>query len=100
MRTGLNNSFKLIHQTNTGEKVYRCKRSILIKIPEKRNSVITSWINGGYREDIQAIINHQLNQDELNHLEDGDVPEFMLSLAHEMGMDPARSSGFLTVADG
>ncbi|BDZ70904.1 adenosylcobinamide amidohydrolase [Methanobacterium petrolearium] len=91
-------SFKLIHQTDTGEKVYRLGRSILIKLPENRNSVITSWINGGYREDLQAIFNHQLNQSEIDHLENGPVPEFMRNTAKKMGMDPGRTSGFLTVA--
>ncbi|WP_321421180.1 adenosylcobinamide amidohydrolase [uncultured Methanobacterium sp.] len=94
-----NNAIHPIHKTSTGEQVFRFKKSIVIQLPEKRNALTASWLNGGYREDIHSIFNHQLNQDELDHLEDGGVPDFMKNLARDLGTDPDRTAGFLTVAD-
>uniref|UniRef100_UPI00257F36A7 adenosylcobinamide amidohydrolase n=1 Tax=Methanobacterium sp. TaxID=2164 RepID=UPI00257F36A7 len=95
----LNNLNRLIHQTSTGEKVWRYSKSIVIQLPDKRNVLTASWINGGYREDIQSLFNHQLNQEEIDYLEEGSVPGFMQNLAENLGLDPERTSGFLTVAD-
>lgn len=95
----LNNVNRLIHKTSTGEKVWRYSESIVIQLPDKRNVLTASWINGGYREDIQTLLNHQLNQEEIDYLEEGNVPGFMKNLAENLGLDPERSSGFLTVAD-
>ncbi|MFA0833314.1 MAG: adenosylcobinamide amidohydrolase [Methanobacterium formicicum] len=94
-----NSAIHLIHKTSTGEQVFRFKKSIVIQLPEKRNALTASWLNGGYREDIHSIFNHQLNQDELDYLEDGGVPDFMKNLARDLGTDPDRTVGFLTVAD-
>lgn len=94
-----NNAIHLIHKTNTGEKVFRFKKSIVIQLPAKRNALTASWLNGGYREDLHAIFNHQLNQEELDYLEEGGVPDFMKNLARDLGNDPDRTVGFLTVAD-
>lgn len=95
----LNKAIHLIHETSTGEKVLRYNKSIVIQLPEKRNTLTASWINGGYREDIQAIFNHQLNQKELDYLEEGSVQGFMKKLAENLSLDPDKTSGFLTVAD-
>lgn len=94
-----NNAIHLIHETSTGEKVFRFRKSIVIQLPEKRNALTASWLNGGYREDIHTIFNHQLNQEELDYLEEGGIPDFMKNLAKDLGTDPDRTSGFLTVAD-
>lgn len=94
-----NSAIHLIHKTNTGEQVFRFKKSIVIQLPEKRNVLTASWLNGGYREDIHSIFNHQLNQEELDYLEEGGVPDFMKNLARDLGTDPDRTAGFLTVAD-
>ncbi|PKL71871.1 MAG: hypothetical protein CVV29_08390 [Methanobacteriales archaeon HGW-Methanobacteriales-2] len=93
------NAIHLIHETSTGEKVLRYRKSIVIQLPGKRNTLTASWINGGYREDIQAIFNHQLNQKELDYLEKGRVQGFMKKLAENLSLDPDKTSGFLTVAD-
>ncbi|AUB54652.1 MULTISPECIES: adenosylcobinamide amidohydrolase [Methanobacterium] len=93
------NAIHLIHETSTGEKVLRYRKSIVIQLPGKRNTLTASWINGGYREDIQAIFNHQLNQKELDYLEKGSVQGFMKKLAENLSLDPDKTSGFLTVAD-
>lgn len=93
------NAIHLIHETSTGEKVLRYRKSIVIQLPGKRNTLTASWINGGYREDIQAIFNHQLNQKELDYLEKDSVQGFMKKLAENLSLDPDKTSGFLTVAD-
>jgi Uncharacterized conserved protein len=94
-----NNIIHLIHETSTGEKVLRYNKSIVIQLTGKRNTLTASWINGGYQEDIQAIFNHQLNQEELDYLEEGSVQGFMKKVAENLSLDPDRTSGFLTVAD-
>ncbi len=103
IQNGINESFNnvihLIHKTSTGEKVFRFKKSIVIQLPEKRNVLTASWLNGGYHEDIRTLFNHQLNQEELNYLEESDVRDFMENLANDLGTEPDRTVGFLTVAD-
>lgn len=83
-----NNAIHRIHKTSTGEQVFRFKKSIIIQLPEKKNALTASWLNSGYREDIPAIFNHQLNQEELDYLEEVSVPDFIKNLAMDLGTDP------------
>ncbi|MFA6225059.1 MAG: hypothetical protein WC620_02505 [Methanoregula sp.] len=32
--------------------------SLIVRFPGPRNVLSTSWLNGGYREDLKAIFNH------------------------------------------
>ncbi|PKL67150.1 MAG: hypothetical protein CVV28_07020 [Methanobacteriales archaeon HGW-Methanobacteriales-1] len=92
---------KLIFETKTDEKVYRLKDSIIVKLPKNRNSLTTSWINGGYVENIEAIFNHQLKLGINNPdgLEGYSVSDYMKIIAERLNLNPERVTGLITSAD-
>ena len=93
---------KLIFKTSSGENIYRCKDSIVVKLPENRNSITTSWINGGYKENIEAIFNHQLKEPcegNPDGLEGLNVQDYMIITAEKLGLNPEKTSGLITSAD-
>lgn len=87
-----------IFKTGGGDKVYLYKHSLVVELPEGRNSLTTSWINGGYKENLEAVFNHQLNQQNIDDLEGGCVPDFMKSTARKIGLTPEKVTGLITVA--
>lgn len=94
--------FKLIFKTSSGENIYKYDDSIVVKLPENRNSLTTSWINGGYRENMEAIFNHQLKKPGENNpdgLEGHSVYDYMRITAKRLGLNPERVSGLITSAD-
>ena len=94
--------FELIFETSTGEKIYRCHDSIVVKLPENRNALTTSWINGGYRENIDAVFNHQLKEPGENNpdgLEGLSVQDYMNVTAKRLGLNPENVSGLITSAE-
>ncbi|MGV8143153.1 MAG: adenosylcobinamide amidohydrolase [Methanothermobacter sp.] len=90
--------FELIFQTDDGEEVFLFRKFIVVKLPEGRNSLTTSWINGGYQENLDAIFNHQLNQQNIDDLETTSVTEFMKITAQKIGLNPQKVTGMITVA--
>ncbi|NTV79068.1 MAG: adenosylcobinamide amidohydrolase, partial [Clostridiales bacterium] len=84
-----------------GEKVYRQDYSIVIKLPGGRRTITTSWLNGGYREDLECIINNQIPRGvkKGEELEGGDVSSYLSLLASKLGFEPLKSSGMLTAAN-
>ena len=100
--TGSNYEFELIFKTSTGEEIYRCHDSIVVKLPENRSALTTSWINGGYRESIEAVFNHQLKKPGKNNpdgLEGRSVIDYMEVTAKRLGLNPENVSGLITSAD-
>lgn len=90
---------RLIFETSDGEKVYRVDDSLVVKLPKNRNTLITSWINGGYKENLEAVFNNQLSQENINALENSSVSDFMFKKAHKLGLNPENVAGLLTSAD-
>jgi adenosylcobinamide hydrolase len=90
---------RLIFETGDGEKVYRVNDSLVVKLPKNRNTLITSWINGGYKENLEAVFNNQLSQENINALENSSVSDFMFKKAHNLGLNPENVAGLLTSAD-
>lgn len=84
-----------------GEKVYGQDCSIVVKLPAGRSTLTTSWFNGGYREDLECIINNQIPRSvkKGEELEGGDVSAYLSLLASKLGFDPLKSSGMLTAAN-
>ncbi len=96
--TDYSDSVKLIYETLGGEMVYRSGNTIIVKLPPKRNVLTTSWLNGGYRENIEGVFNHQLNQEEINELEKISVNDFLKCTAKSIGMNHEKVTGILTAA--
>ncbi|MDW7731350.1 MAG: adenosylcobinamide amidohydrolase [Methanolobus sp.] len=90
----------LLLETSGGERVYRKSGSIVVVLPEGRSALTTSWVNGGYREDLQAIFNHHVprGKHSAEDLEGGSVPAYLEFISKNLGLDPERTSGLLTAA--
>jgi adenosylcobinamide hydrolase len=92
---------KMIYTTNSGEEVYRSDDSIVVMLQNNRNSLTTSYVNGGYRENLQAVFNHQPKSTEGHRSEDmegGSVEEYIKIHAGRLGLDPGRVAAMLTAA--
>lgn len=94
-------SLLMLLELPAGEKVYRQEYSIVVKLPVGRRTLTTSWLNGGYSEDLECIINNQIPRGVKNgeDLEGGDVSTYLSLLASKLGFDPSKSSGMLTAAN-
>ena len=96
--------FELIFETCDGDKVLRDESNVLVRFAQKRNGIVTSWINAGYREDLEAVFNHQLSQDTLDEeeSEEIEISDYLKGLSHEMAssldLDENRISGLVTSA--
>ncbi|MDI3485753.1 MAG: adenosylcobinamide hydrolase [Methanolobus sp.] len=91
----------LLFETTSKEKVYRFSDSILVSLPQGRKTLTTSWLNGGYREDVRAVFNHMIPKGKHapKELEGGSVPAYLRIIAERIGTDPDTSSGLLTAAN-
>jgi Uncharacterized conserved protein len=102
-KTGSNAEKKsiLLFETTGKEKIYRINDSILVSLPQGRKTLTTSWLNGGYREDVRAVFNHMIPKGKHapKELEGGSVPAYLRIIAERLGADPDASSGLLTAAN-
>ncbi|WP_298684564.1 adenosylcobinamide amidohydrolase [uncultured Methanomethylovorans sp.] len=94
-------ALQMLLELPAGEKIYRQDRSIVVKLPARRRTLTTSWLNGGYREDLECIINNQIPRGvkKGEELEGGDVSAYLSLLAAKLGFDPLKSTGMLTAAN-
>jgi len=91
----------MIYKTSSGEKVYRCDNSIVVRLPENRNSLTTSYVNGGYQENLQAVFNHEPKPTggHCSHdLEGGSVEAYIKIHAGRLGLNPEKVAAMLTAA--
>lgn len=98
---GQNTTVKYLLELPAGEKVYLEDYSLVVKLPRGRRTLTTSWLNGGYREDLECIINNQIPRGvkKGEELEGGDVSAYLSLLSSKLGFDPSKSSGMLTAAN-
>ena len=61
-----NQEFELIMKTSDGDEILKNSDTVLVKFGPERNGIITSWLNGGYNEDLSAVFNHQLSQENID----------------------------------
>ena len=74
---------------------------MVVKLPEGRKTLTTSWLNGGYHEDIEAVFNHKIPHRSYaaGDLEGGSVPEYLRIVAERLDLTPEKASGMLTTAN-
>lgn len=86
--------------TSCGEQVYRQDNSIVVKLPQGRSAVTTSWLNGGQRNDLECIFNHTIPYyvDNEKDLEGGNLFSYLAITAEHLGFNASRSAGLLTAA--
>lgn len=88
-------------ETAGGETVYCDGTSLVAVLPPGRAVLSTSWLNGGYHEDIRMVFNHHLSEDACRSdtLEGGSIDAYLRLIASHHGFDPDQSTGMLTKAD-
>lgn len=89
---------ELIMETSGGEEIAVKGTSLIVRLPEGRSTMTTSWLNGGYRDDVSAVINHQLPAHLHGSLGGKDLPGYLGRIAGGLGLDPGRTTGLLTSA--
>ncbi|MDW5562036.1 MAG: adenosylcobinamide amidohydrolase [Methanomassiliicoccus sp.] len=87
---------RLVCRFLSGESVFRHGRALIVQLPEGRNTLITSWLNGGYREDLRAVFNSQTIDDVHGHLKIEEYSLYLKVMAERLGLDPERTSGLST----
>lgn len=95
------NGLKMIHTTSSGEVVYRCDNSIVVRLPANRNAMTTSYVNGGYQENLQAVFNHEPEPTSghcAHDLEGGSVEAYIKIHARRLGLDPEKVAAMMTAA--
>jgi adenosylcobinamide hydrolase len=92
---------KMIHKTSSGEEIYRNNDSIIVILPKNRNLITTSYVNGGYQENLQAVFNHQPDPAKghsSKDLEGGSIEAYIRIHAKRLGLDPDRVAAMITAA--
>jgi adenosylcobinamide hydrolase len=84
--------------TDGGEVVSIQDRSLLVSLPPDRSVLSTSWLNGGYREDMEYVINHQVYEGVHGLMGQQDMPEYLSMVAGSLGLKPERVTGLATAA--
>ncbi|NPE29265.1 adenosylcobinamide amidohydrolase [Methanococcoides sp. SA1] len=92
---------KILYETSGKEVVYLQDSSLFVELPEGRKTLSTSWLNGGYHNNIEHVLNHTI--DNRSHgtsdLEGGNVEEYLKIVAKRLGLEPEKASGMLTTAN-
>lgn len=98
-----NQEFELILKTSVGDEVLKNSDTVLVKFGPKRNGIVSSWLHGGYNEDLSAVFNHQLSQDNINKYEEGGILGFLKDLSsnfyNDLDLRSDKISGLITSAD-
>ncbi|HEY3425052.1 MAG TPA: adenosylcobinamide amidohydrolase [Negativicutes bacterium] len=85
---------------STGDPVYRYYKSIVIPFEQPRKVLSTSVLNGGYREDLTAVFNHDSNPGAgmACKLRAPTYEEHMRLVAQDVGLIPDTVAGMGTAA--
>lgn len=98
-----NQEFKLLLKTSDGDEIVKNSDTVLVKFGPKRNGIVTSWLNGGYNEDLSAVFNHQLSQANIDKYGDGGILDFLNDLSssfyNDLNLRSDKLSGIITSAD-
>lgn len=94
-------NLQMIYKTSSGEEVFRNENSVVVRFPGKRNAITTSYVNGGYQEELTAIFNHEPKptKGHCSHdLEGGSVEAYIGIHSRRLGLDPDTTAAMMTAA--
>ena len=98
-----NPEFALLLKTSDGDEILKNSDTVLVKFGPKRNGIVSSWLNGGYSEDLSAVFNHQLSQENIDKYGDGGILDFLKDLSTDfydcLDLRSKKLSGLITSAD-
>lgn len=88
----------IIHTMPSGDVVHRHDRSIVVKFSGRRSVISSGHINGGYREDLTAVYNHNADAilDRAHHNSEAAYREYMKGVTRAMGLDVEKTSALGT----
>ncbi len=87
-------------KTPGNEPVELRETSLIVRFPGPRNVLSTSWLNGGYREDLTGIFNHQIPLEACEACHSGgSVKQYLTGVARDLGLDPDTVTGLITRAE-
>lgn len=87
-------------KTPGNEQVEHRETSVIVRFPGPRNVLSTSWLNGGYREDLTGIFNHQISLEACDACHSGgNVKTYLKGVAESLSLDPGTTSGLITRAE-
>jgi len=87
-------------KTPGNEQVEHQETSVIVRFPGPRNVLSTSWLNGGYREDLTGIFNHQISLQACDACHSGgNVKTYLEGVAESLSLDPGTTSGLITRAE-
>lgn len=89
---------KLIYKEDNF-KVFIKDNSIIVEFSDNRNSINTSWLNGGYFEGIKSIFNTSLSVEDICDMESMDFADFLSLKSKRLGLDSLSSTALVTTAD-
>ena len=86
---------------DTGDKIFKYNKSVVIKFIGKRAVLSTGVINGGYSENLTSIFNHDAKTAPGMgcQLKAATYKEHMEIISQEMGLNPKYTTGIATAAD-
>jgi len=90
----------MLHTLPTGERVFRYQKSIVIPFNGKRHVLSTSFINGGYQENLKTVFNHDANPGAgmACCMQADTYQEHMKLITEKLGLDPVTTAGITTAA--
>lgn len=90
----------MIHKLSTGDEVHRYQKSIVVEFKGERKVLSTSPFNGGYRENLKYVFNHDGNPGAgmACKMKAPTYAEHLSIIAQEIGLDPKVSAGISTAA--
>lgn len=87
-------------KTPGNEEIEYRDTSLIVRFPGPRSVLSTSWLNGGYREDLRAVFNHQISLDACEACHSGGcVKAYLEEIASSLSLDPAFTAGLVTRAE-
>ena len=82
---------EVLLKTENGDIVYRIKDTVIVEFAGKRNVLSSSLFNGGWREDLQAVLNHHSEKEKESMTVEGYFSS-MCTLCKSLGYDSAKVS--------
>jgi adenosylcobinamide amidohydrolase len=91
----------LLHRFQNGDELDRRHRALVVTFGGPRDVLSTSPFNGGYRDNLKYVFNHDCKENGNKHtpLKAPTYEEHMKTIASELGLDRQYACGLSTAAD-
>lgn len=90
----------MLYKLSTGDEVYRYQKSIVVQFKDARKVLSTSHINGGYREDLTAVYNHDIKDETGSSCSMSTAEYFdeIKTITKNLGLDVEKTAAISTAA--